>query len=61
MNQSVLYLAIAMSGLIGAAGIELLGSRYVSLLAAVLALVALAVSYFAQRLIRQADERTPGT
>ncbi|GAB3700625.1 MFS transporter [Nocardiopsis oceani] len=60
LNQSVLYLAIAMSGLIGAAGIELLGSRYVSLLAAVLALVALGASYFAQRQIRQADERTPG-
>ncbi|PWV78737.1 hypothetical protein SAMN05421630_104475 [Prauserella marina] len=44
--------AFAMSGLVGAAGIELLGSRYVSLLAAALALLAMGASFCAQRLIR---------
>ncbi|MBB5922688.1 DHA1 family inner membrane transport protein [Actinoalloteichus hoggarensis] len=52
LNQSVLYLAIAMSGLVGGAGIELLGSRYVSLVAAALALLALGASLCAQRLMR---------
>ncbi|WP_207782135.1 MFS transporter [Phytoactinopolyspora limicola] len=50
LNQSVLYLAIAMSGLLGAAGIGLVGARYVSLLAALLALLALGLSHIAHRL-----------
>lgn len=60
LNQSVLYLAIAMSGLVGAAGIELLSARYVSILAAILALLALGSSCAAQGLIRGTPERNPG-
>ncbi|NDK32764.1 MFS transporter [Nesterenkonia sp. Hz 6-5] len=59
LNQSVLYLAIAMSGLVGAFGIELLGNQYVSLLAATFALLALGFSYSAQRLTRASAEGSP--
>lgn len=57
LNQSALYLAIALSGLIGAAGIELVGGRYVSLIAAAFALLALVVSAIAQHLIHQGTVR----
>lgn len=49
LNQSVLYLAIAASGLLGALGIDLLGTRYVSIMAAVLAVLALGFSIAARR------------
>ncbi|MFC6486604.1 MFS transporter [Nitratireductor sp. GCM10026969] len=47
LNQAVLYLAIAMSGVVGAVGIQWVGAQYVSLIAATLAIIALAVSHLA--------------
>ncbi|QJR20262.1 MFS transporter [Pelagibacterium halotolerans] len=47
LNQAVLYLAIAMSGVVGALGIQWVGAQYVSLIAAILAIIALAVSNLA--------------
>ncbi|UYG04606.1 MFS transporter [Halomonas sp. LR3S48] len=49
LNQAVLYLAIAMSGMVGAIGIGWIGPQYVSLVAAFLAIVALGISMFADR------------
>lgn len=49
LNQAVLYLAIAMSGVVGAIGIGWVGAQYVSLVAACLAIVALGISMFADR------------
>ncbi|WP_211301585.1 MFS transporter [Murinocardiopsis flavida] len=57
LNQSVLYLAIAASGVVGAGGIQSVGPRYVSLIAAAAALVALAFSAAARRMAL-APERT---
>lgn len=53
LNQAILYLAIAMSGLAGGVGIGWIGAQYLSFLAAALALAALALSecgrWFAQK------------
>lgn len=47
LNQAVLYLSIAMSGVVGAIGIQWVGAQFVSLLAATLAIIALALSHLA--------------
>lgn len=52
LNQAVLYLAIAASGMVGGLGIEWIGARHVSLVAAVLAVAALGLSELGRRLAR---------
>lgn len=44
LNQAVLYLAIGASGIVGAAGIEIVGADHVAWIAAALAIVAIALS-----------------
>ncbi|MFE9245791.1 MFS transporter [Nocardiopsis sp. NPDC006938] len=62
LNQSVLYLAIAASGVVGAGGIEALGARYVTLVAAAAALAALGLSVLAHRMVlRPAATDTPAS
>ncbi|MPY56150.1 MFS transporter [Streptomyces spongiae] len=53
LNQAVLYLAISLSGLVGAAGIRWLGANRVSILAAMIAVLALSLSELANRLARR--------
>nr|WP_281065112.1 MFS transporter [Brachybacterium sacelli] len=44
LNQAVLYLAIGVSGIVGAAGIEMVGTDHVAWIAAALAILAIALS-----------------
>jgi len=48
LNQAVLYLAIALSGVVGAIGINWIGERYLGLIAACLAVIALGISFLAK-------------
>jgi len=48
LNQAVLYLAIALSGVVGAIGINWIGERYLGLIAACLAVIALGISVLAK-------------
>ncbi|MBB4933336.1 DHA1 family inner membrane transport protein [Lipingzhangella halophila] len=61
LNQAVLYLAIAMSGVVGGLGISWAGATNLGLLAAVLAALALGLSETARRLQGQRAAGRRGT
>ncbi|NIH87702.1 MFS transporter [Amycolatopsis granulosa] len=52
LNAAFLYLAIAFSGVIGAVGIGAIGARWISLIGAAVAVLALALSELGHRLAR---------
>jgi DHA1 family inner membrane transport protein len=52
LNQAVLYLAIALSGLVGGLGVDWIGANHVSYIAAALAAASLLLSQLAKRIIR---------
>lgn len=59
LNQAVLYLAVGASGIVGAAGIELVGPGQVTWIAAALAAVAIALSILGRPATPRDDHRVP--
>ncbi|MFD0395747.1 hypothetical protein ACFQ3Z_41675 [Streptomyces nogalater] len=58
LNAAFLYLAIALSGVIGAVGISTIGARNISLVGAAVAVLALGLSELGHRLAQNARART---
>ncbi|MEU2723229.1 MFS transporter [Streptomyces smyrnaeus] len=59
LNQAILYLAIALSGAVGGIGIAWVGTNNLSLIAAVLAALALGLSQLAHQLATRSATPTP--
>ncbi|MEU7561201.1 MFS transporter [Streptomyces eurythermus] len=58
LNAAFLYLAIALSGVIGAVGISTIGARNISLIGAAVAVLALGLSELGHRLAKSSPART---